>query len=150
MTIDCSFDWSRIGNVIGPCLRPGGPALTRRALKVCGLDPDSRVADIGCGTGGTLKNLEKAGLHDLTGVDYSETFLTQASGYLKSARLIRGSAEELPLKTNALDALFCECVISILDDRRTALSEFVKSHKERGNTGHERRFPARQSCPGDS
>ena len=130
--MDCSINWSRIGVTIGPCLRPGGLALTRRALKVCNLAPDSCVADIGCGTGGTLKSLEKAGLHNLAGIDCSETLLAQAAGYLKSARLIRGNAKKLPLKTNVLDALFCECVLSILDDRKAALSEFAKAIKKGG------------------
>jgi arsenite methyltransferase len=130
--MDCSINWSRISVTVGPCLRPGGLALTRRALKVCNLAPDSCVTDIGCGTGGTLKSLEKAGLHNLAGIDCSETLLAQAAGYLKSARLIRGNAKNLPLETNVLDALFCECVLSILDDRKAALNEFAKTIKEGG------------------
>jgi arsenite methyltransferase len=132
MTIDCAFDWSRISSVVGPYLRPGGPTLTRRALKACDLAPGSCVADIGCGTGGTLKSLEKTGLHNLTGIDSSETLLAQAAGYLESAQLIRGNAEKLPLKADILDALFCECVLSILDDRKTALGGFAKAIKEGG------------------
>ena len=124
MAIDCSFDWSRIGSIVGPCLRPGGPALTRRALKVCNFAPDFYLADIGCGTGGTLKNLVRAGFRNLTGIDCSEALLAQAGSYLKSAHLIQGNAENLPLKTNAFDALFCECVLSILNDKVSALHEF--------------------------
>jgi arsenite methyltransferase len=124
MTIDCSFDWSKIGNTVGPCLRPGGSALTQRALRVCSLSQNSCLADIGCGTGGTLKHLERAGFCNLTGIDYSEVLLAQAGGYLKSVQLIQGKAEDLPLKTNALDALFCECVLSILDNKVSAIHEF--------------------------
>jgi len=122
--MDCSFDWSRIGSIVGPCLRPGGPSLTRRALRVCDLAPDSCLADIGCGPGGTLKNLGRAGFRNLTGIDCSEALLAQAGGHLKSVQLIQGKAEDLPLKANALDGLFCECVLSILDDKVSALREF--------------------------
>jgi SAM-dependent methyltransferase len=39
-------------------------------------------------------------------------------------QLIQGNAEDLPLRTNAFDALFCECVLSILDNKISALREF--------------------------
>jgi arsenite methyltransferase len=132
MTIDCSFDWSRIVSTVGPCLRPGGPALTRRALKVCALAPDSCLADIGCGTGGTLKFLQRAGFYNLAGIDSSRTLLEQARNSLKSAQFTQGNAEELPLKTHAFDALFCECVLSILSNRVSALNEFARALRNNG------------------
>jgi SAM-dependent methyltransferase len=35
-------------------------------------------------------------------------------------------AETLPFKKGSLDALFCECVLSVLSDKTTALLEFVR------------------------
>jgi len=47
-------------------------------------------------------------------------------------RLVRGLAEILPFKKSSFDALFCECVLSILRNRLTALHEFGRVLKEGG------------------
>lgn len=132
MTIDCSFNWPEIRRIAGPCIRPGGPVLTERALEVCGLPPGARVADIGCGGGGTLEHLERTGVYRSVGLDYSEPLLGEAVPRLGSGRLVRGRAETLPFKKGSFDALFCECVLSILSDRITALRECARVLKEGG------------------
>ena len=132
MTLDCSFNWADIRHIAGPCIRPGGPVLTERALEFCNLPSGSHVADIGCGAGGTLKYLEDAGLYHAAGLDYSDTLLGEAALRLVSARLVRGGAETLPFKRGSFDALFCECVLSILGDRMAALCECARVLKEEG------------------
>jgi SAM-dependent methyltransferase len=132
MTIDCSFIWPEIRRIVGPCIRPGGPLLTKRALEVCGLPPGARIADIGCGAGGTLEHLEQTGVYWSVGLDYSETLLGEAVPRLASGRLVRGRAEMLPFKKGSFDALFCECVLSILGERMTALRECARVLKEGG------------------
>lgn len=132
MTIDCSFSWPEIRRIAGPCIRPGGPVLTERALEICSLPPGSRVADIGCGAGGTLEHLERTGVYHSVGLDYSEVLLGEAVPLLVPRRLVRGRAETLPFKNGFFDALFCECVLSILRDRIAALREFARALKEGG------------------
>jgi SAM-dependent methyltransferase len=132
MTIDCSFNWPEIRRIVGPCIRPGGALLTERALEICSLPPGSRIADIGCGAGGTLEHLERTGVYRLIGVDCSETLLGEAAPRLRSGELVQGRAEALPFKKASFDALFCECVLSIVDDRITALHEFARVLKEGG------------------
>jgi arsenite methyltransferase len=126
VTIDCSLNWPEIGRVAGPCIRPGGPVLTDRALKICSLPPGSFVADIGCGAGGTLEHLERTGVYHTVGLDCSGPLLGESVPRLESGRLVHGMAETLPFKKGSLDALFCECVLSILSDKTTALLEFVR------------------------
>jgi SAM-dependent methyltransferase len=132
MTTDCSFHWPDIGRITGPCIRPGGIALTNRALDACGLPPGARVADIGCGAGGTLGHLERAGLFRPVGLDCSETLLRVALAGLAPGRLVRGLAETLPFKSGSFDALFCECVLSVVDERAAALGEFGRVLKNDG------------------
>ena len=133
MTIDCSFNWPEIRRIAGPCIRPGGPVLTERALEICSLPPGSRVADIGCGAGGTLEHLQRTGVYHTVGLDYSEVLLGEAvSLFVPGPRLVRGRAEILPFKKGSFDALFCECVLSILTDRSAALREFARVLKEGG------------------
>jgi SAM-dependent methyltransferase len=132
MTLDCSFNWPEIRRIAGPCIRPGGPLLTERALEVCDLPPGSRVADIGCGGGGTLEHLERTGIYRSVGLDCSEPLLGEAVPRLGSGRFVRGLAERLPFKKGSFDALFCECVLSILSDGTKALREFARVLKEGG------------------
>jgi SAM-dependent methyltransferase len=132
MTTGCLVDWPEIGRLAGPCIRPGGTELTSKALEVCGLLPGSRIVDIGCGEGGTLEHL--AGCHDCyaAGLDCSEILLRQAASRLSPQRLVLGRAEALPFRTGCLDALFCECVLSVLPERAAALREFARVLKDGG------------------
>ena len=129
---DCALDWAAINHVVGPCLRPGGVALTARALEMCALRPGSSVADIGCGIGGTLDHLEGLGAYRCVGLDYSDTLLRMAASRLKSSQVIRGRAESLPFKRSSFHALFCECLLSILDEKETVLHEFARILKREG------------------
>jgi SAM-dependent methyltransferase len=131
VTPECSFDWTEIGDIAGPCIRPGGPVLTGRALEFCNLPAGSRAVDIGCGAGGTLAHLERTGLQ-AAGLDYSDTLLEEAAPRLVSARLVRGRAETLPFKDGSFDALFCECVLSVLGDSTAALCEYARVLKKGG------------------
>jgi ubiquinone/menaquinone biosynthesis C-methylase UbiE len=132
MTIDCSYNWQEIYHIAGPCIRPGGPDLTERALEICSLPCGSRIADIGCGAGGTLEHLERTDVYHAVGLDHSEMLLGEAVPRLVRGRLVRGLAEILPFKKASFDALFCECVLSILNDGLAALHEFSRVLKEEG------------------
>jgi len=130
--IDCTFNWPDIRRVAGPYIRPGGYVLTERALKICSLPVSSRIADIGCGAGGTLEYLEKAGYYRSVGLDCSEALIGEAVCRIASERVVLGNAENLPFKKDFLDTLFCECVLSILGDRMAALHEFSRVLKKGG------------------
>lgn len=129
---DTACNWLEIQDAVGPCLRPGGPALTDRALEVCDLPAGSLVADIGCGAGGTLRHLERTRFFRLVGVDASATLLAVAAARLEKARLVYGRSENLPFEQETFDALFCECVLSIVGDKPAALDEFGRVVKEGG------------------
>jgi arsenite methyltransferase len=108
----------------GAVLRPGGLALTDRALAFCRLPPGAAVADVGCGNGAAAEHLrERHGLRAV-GLDPSGTLL--AEGRRRSARLplIRGQAQALPLAGGRLDAVFCECVLSLTGAPDSVLAEF--------------------------
>jgi SAM-dependent methyltransferase len=133
MMIDCSFNWQEIHHIAGPYIRPGGIVLTERALEFCNLPSGSRVADIGCGAGGTMEHLERHGVYHAVGLDHSEMLLGGAMSLLIAGqRLVRGLAEALPFKKDFFDALFCECVLSIITERLTALHEFARVLKQEG------------------
>jgi arsenite methyltransferase len=130
--MDCGADWSELNHVAGPFLRPGGPGLTERALEICCLPSGSLVADIGCGAGGTLEYLRRLGDYRLVGLDRSETLLAASAAGVTSAGLVRGKAESLPFRQESLDALLCECVLSVVADKTASLHEFAGALKNGG------------------
>lgn len=127
--LHCSSLWPQMSETMGPCIRPGGLLLTRRALDACTLPAGARVADIGCGAGATLEHLKSSGMHAV-GLDCSDTLLGDAARRSVAGRLVRGRAECLPFPDGSFDALFCECTLSILDDRSAALRECARTLKE--------------------
>lgn len=105
--------------VTGATLRPGGLALTERALAVCRFPPGSRVLDLGCGPGATLARLVQAGMAAV-GLDVATAFAREASG---SAATVCGRGQALPVRTACLDGVFCECVLSACGDAPAVLAE---------------------------
>ncbi len=130
--IDYPFTCKDLRRAAGKCMRPGGIVLTQRALDICSLSDGSSVADIGCGTGGTLTHLERSGIHRLVGIDLSGDMLLEALPQMISGQLVKGRAQILPFRNSSFDALFCECVLSLLDDKAAAVRESARVLKDGG------------------
>lgn len=128
--MECSLNWQDIRSAVGSCLRPGGLTLTERALEICDLSTGSWVADIGCGAGKTMELLGRIGTYHVIGLDYSGSLLDEVTAPVLQGHLVKAQAEILPFKKGSFDALFCECVLSILTDRSAALNEFTRILKE--------------------
>ena len=106
--------------LIGDELRPGGLTLTERALTLCRFPDEARIADVGCGWGGTLRYLrDRCGCRAM-GVDISAEPLSEDPGLPVAC----ATALELPIQSGSLDGIFCECVLSLLSSSEKALSEF--------------------------
>lgn len=97
---------------------PGSPEMVMRALRF--LDhPDqiSRVADLGCGTGGQTMILAQHIPGTITGVDICPDFITVLNDQAKRLQLgervkgIVGSIENLPFQKEEFDLLWSEGVI---------------------------------------
>lgn len=93
--------------------------LTRQHFRDAGIAPGQRVADVGCGLGGTLALLDQTyeGL-DLVGVNIDERQLERARANLKlrdgagsRVELVLGDACDLPLASASVDVvLSVECI----------------------------------------
>ena len=104
-------------NIAGGAWRPGGTALTRRALALCGFPPGADVLDIGCGQGASLALLRNLGLNG-TGLD-RECSLEQPFPF------VQADAHEPPFPNASFDGMLCECVLSLLSDPGRALRNFA-------------------------
>lgn len=109
---------------LGETLRPGGFALTDAAARALGLRPGMAVLDAGCGTGATVRRLRRRFGVRAFGIDL---FPDPPEAPAPGAPLLKGSVEALPLGDHRLDALFCECVLSLQSDPARVLAEFFRT-----------------------
>ncbi|MEZ7196221.1 DVU_1556 family methyltransferase [Pseudodesulfovibrio karagichevae] len=123
--------WEReeLRAVAGETLRPGGFELTDRAADHIGLVPGWRVLDVGAGLGATVARLRSRHGVSAWGVEPSAAQLERAD---RPQGLIRARGDRLPFKAGTFDALFCECVLSLVDDRPGGLAEFHRVLKPGG------------------
>jgi ubiquinone/menaquinone biosynthesis C-methylase UbiE len=111
------------GGVNGGFIRPGGVALTERALSMCAFPPGSRLLDVGCGTGATVEHL--VGKHGFlaAGVDPSLPMIAQGHARNSLLPLIRAAGESLPFFDAQWDGVLAECSLSLSKDPPRFLRE---------------------------
>lgn len=98
---------------------PGSPEATLKALSfIDNLTPYSRIADIGCGTGGQTMILAQNTAAEITGIDLSQQFIdifnsdARQLGIAHRVKGIVGSMEEeLPFHSESLDLIWSEGAI---------------------------------------
>ncbi|MBI9112918.1 DVU_1556 family methyltransferase [Maridesulfovibrio ferrireducens] len=117
------WEKSTLKNAAGNTLRPGGLALTDRALSLANIPRYSRVLDVGCGLGATVQHLNESHSFEAYGIDCSTRQLEKAPSGLA---LSQADATNLPYANRSFDTLICECVLSLLPDIYLALAEFKR------------------------
>ncbi|WP_320171268.1 DVU_1556 family methyltransferase [Maridesulfovibrio sp.] len=123
--------WERtvLRDTAGSTLRPGGFALTDRAVDLARIPSGSRVLDVGCGLGATVEHLRSEHGFDACGIDNSVRQLSEAPGDLP---LTLAEASCIPCADSFFDALFCECVLSLMPDQQKCITEFSRILKKDG------------------
>ncbi len=94
---------------------PGSPEITRKALSfIEGLDASSKIADLGCGTGGQTIELAKNTKGMVYGLDLFPLFIEifqkniNASGLQNRLKAMVGSMDNLPFQEGELDLIWSE------------------------------------------
>lgn len=97
---------------------PGSPEVTLKALSfVDNLTTESRIADVGCGTGGQTRVLAAHAPGRITGIDLFPIFIDLFNSQAKKANLqdrvngIVASMENLPFREEELDLIWSEGAI---------------------------------------
>lgn len=97
---------------------PGSPEATLKALSFIGnLNDTSRIADLGCGTGGQTMILAQNISGDITGLDLFPGMIDKFNlnamklGLEYRVKGIVGSMDNLPFKKESLDLIWCEGAI---------------------------------------
>jgi len=117
---------------------PGSPEITLKALSFIDLLSDqSRIADIGCGTGGQTMVLAQHAPGQIQGIDLFPTFIELFNSNASKLNLqhrvqgIVGSMENLPFQPGELDLIWSEGAIYNIGIRR-GLNEWRKYLKTGG------------------
>ena len=119
-------------------LHSGGLATTRDQAELVSLTPESRVLDVGCGTGGPARYLaDKYGCR-VDGIDLTPEFvevgqeLTRRCGLSDQVTLRVGNALDLPYPDQSFDVVWCQNVTMNIADKATFLASIYRVLKPGG------------------
>jgi SAM-dependent methyltransferase len=98
-----------------------------------GLGPDSRLLDVGCGSGGPVLHVARTTGCQVVGIDLHEDGIANAgrlarsAGLAERAEFLRADAgRPLPFDAESFDALLCVDAINHLPDRPRVLSDWAR------------------------
>lgn len=121
-----------IREVTGPTVRPGGLLLTERLTAYGQLPPGAAVLDLGCGCGETMHYLQSEWGLDAFGIDRSGSMLKEGLSRHSKLPVMCAEASTLPFASGVFDAVFCECVLSLVMDIERVLTECRRILKSEG------------------
>ena len=104
-------------------IRPGGIALTKKAIEKAKLPEGARVLDVGCGEGDTVALLHEEYGFDATGVDKSSFLISKGRAKHDNLDLRCMEAEFLIFESRTFDAIFMECSLSVFRLQEDAVFE---------------------------
>ncbi|BCS88049.1 DVU_1556 family methyltransferase [Pseudodesulfovibrio sediminis] len=107
----------------GDTLRPGGFDITDRGAELAGILPGWRVLDIGCGLGATVARLRSRYGANAYGIDASSEQLQRAED---NTYLFEMRGDSLPFSADSFNAIFAECVLSLMPHKDTALEHWYR------------------------
>jgi arsenite methyltransferase len=119
-----AYETGRIALEDDRVFRPGGLALTARAIDLAGLEAGAIVLDLGCGTGTSVRYMRALGI-DALGIDCDGNVDTRARALLPNT-LIAASAEDLPFPEGSIQGVLAECSFSLMLDQDRVLAECAR------------------------
>lgn len=132
-------EWDRIWkghqklNFFGRMLKSSQKKVLWKILdKIASLPRNSKIIDVGCGTGSTLNLFRRFGYRNAIGADFSEESLkicNKLFGYQKNRDVFQMDARKLKLRTKSFDMVFSDGVLEHLPDMSKSLSEFARVSK---------------------
>jgi len=118
----------------------GGLKSTKELLRMCHLNRDKYVLDVGCGAGITPCYIsEKFGCR-VVGVDISEKMISLAKERARRKKMEelefkKADAQDLPFEDGTFDLVISESVVSFVQDKERAIKEYARVVKPGGYVG---------------
>jgi len=109
------------------------PALSAALIEAVGVEPGSRLLDVGCGPGGLARALaDVVGAENVSAVDPSEPFAKTCREQLPGADVRVAAAEELPFADDSFDGAFAQLVVNFMSDAERGVGEMKRVVKQGG------------------
>ena len=127
--------------ILGDTLHPGGLALTNQMAKLLEIQPGDWVADLASARGVSAMAVSRVFKCKVVGVEFGRGAVTEAQAAVRSSSTatrsytVQGDAERPPLRNGSLDAVFCECAMSLFPDKLRAVKEVVRLLRPGGRFG---------------
>lgn len=113
-------------------LRPGGMALTERALSHVPLGKQSSVLDIGCGYGESIKLLVDNYGARVAGLEPDEMRRQKARDLNPGVEILAATGEEMPFADQSFDLVLAECSASLFSNIDLAFAQIYRVLKPQG------------------
>lgn len=110
----------------------GNARLIAAFVRLTGLPPGTRVADIGCGSGVFTELLRQAGYNSV-GLDISPKLIALGRAKYPGVELREGDAENLPFETASLDGVLLGGLVHHFPDPRRLAGEVYRVLKPGGH-----------------
>ena len=126
---------------VGITKHVGGLEATRELLALCHVKKAHEVLDVGCGIGAGPAYIAKTFGCRVVGVDLSEHMIGWARRRARQERvealveLRTADVLALPFPDNQFDVVFCESVLTFVEDKARAIRECVRVTKPGGYVG---------------
>jgi Methylase involved in ubiquinone/menaquinone biosynthesis len=104
-------------------IRPGGEALTKKAIELAKLQSGARVLDMGCGEGDTVALLKDEYGFEAIGIDTSSKLIAKGKKRREGIDLRCMEAHALEFESFEFDAVFMECSLSVFRLQEDAVFE---------------------------
>jgi arsenite methyltransferase len=126
---------------VGTTKHMGGLETTKALIELCHINQDTYVLDAGCGVGATACYLAKRYGCSIVGVDLSERMIARSNERAKRERVEDGvefrvaDVRNLPFDDALFDVVIGESVITFIEDKQRAVSEYVRVTQPGGYVG---------------
>ncbi len=109
------------------------PRLAEALCAKAGVRSGQRALDVGCGSGALVERLAAiVGAENVVGIEPSESFAAAAETRVPGARIVVGSAEELPFPPGEFDVALAQLVVNFLSDPEQGLREMARVTRNGG------------------
>ena len=131
-TLEPEMTYFEIQAYIGTTKHMGGFATTQEIVERCGVDREAYVLEVGCGAGATACYLAQEYGCRVMSVDLRETMVALANeravreGVQDLVAFRVADAQALPFDDATFDVVFCESVVTFIDDKQGVIDEFAR------------------------
>jgi ubiquinone/menaquinone biosynthesis C-methylase UbiE len=110
-----------------------GAALASALVGFAGVQPGTRVLDVGCGPGALTAALaQQVGAGSVTAADPSEPFVQACRARLRGVEVVVAAAEALPFAEATFDAALSQLVVNFMADAEAGVREMARVTRSGG------------------